>query len=145
MSIHLLVLTFTSTTQVRFGLEVLVLIGSVWYIFIAMKEIYHQGFRVFFITLVRSILWSTHSPWQTKSVLQYINILNTLYLQSNFPLKKKDTLCTLYEYSIHPSWLLSLVFYRKVPRRRPCSSWRTFWSFWCYPAELSVNTSMKTS
>ncbi|XP_022322067.1 transient receptor potential cation channel subfamily V member 5-like isoform X7 [Crassostrea virginica] len=37
--------------KVRFGLEVLVLIGSVWYIFIAMKEIYHQGFRVFFITL----------------------------------------------------------------------------------------------
>lgn len=39
--------------QVRFALEIMVLIGAVWYIFIAMKEIYHQGFRVFFITLVR--------------------------------------------------------------------------------------------
>lgn len=38
--------------QVRFALEILLLIGAVWYIFIAMKEIYHQGFRVFFITLV---------------------------------------------------------------------------------------------
>ncbi|XP_048774116.2 transient receptor potential cation channel subfamily V member 5-like isoform X10 [Ostrea edulis] len=37
--------------KVRFALEILLLIGAVWYIFIAMKEIYHQGFRVFFITL----------------------------------------------------------------------------------------------
>uniref|UniRef100_A0A8W8L649 Transient receptor potential cation channel subfamily V member 6 n=1 Tax=Magallana gigas TaxID=29159 RepID=A0A8W8L649_MAGGI len=37
--------------KVRFALEIMVLIGAVWYIFIAMKEIYHQGFRVFFITL----------------------------------------------------------------------------------------------
>lgn len=37
--------------KVRFALEILVLIGAVWYIFIAMKEVYHQGFRVFFITL----------------------------------------------------------------------------------------------
>ncbi|XP_061164690.1 transient receptor potential cation channel subfamily V member 5-like isoform X6 [Saccostrea echinata] len=37
--------------KVRFALEILVLIGALWYIFIAMKEIYHQGFRVFFTTL----------------------------------------------------------------------------------------------
>ncbi|XP_062582287.1 transient receptor potential cation channel subfamily V member 5-like isoform X4 [Saccostrea cucullata] len=37
--------------KVRFALEILVLIGAIWYIFIAMKEIFHQGFRVFFTTL----------------------------------------------------------------------------------------------
>ncbi|KAK3087949.1 hypothetical protein FSP39_012710 [Pinctada imbricata] len=35
----------------RFALEIMILIGAVWYIFIAMKEIYHQGFRIFFNTL----------------------------------------------------------------------------------------------
>ncbi|XP_033730840.1 transient receptor potential cation channel subfamily V member 6-like isoform X4 [Pecten maximus] len=36
---------------VRFTLEAVVLIGSIWYLLIAMKEIYHQGFRLFFTTL----------------------------------------------------------------------------------------------
>ncbi|XP_021355594.1 transient receptor potential cation channel subfamily V member 6-like isoform X7 [Mizuhopecten yessoensis] len=36
---------------VRFTLEALVLIGAIWYLLIAMKEIYHQGFRLFFTTL----------------------------------------------------------------------------------------------
>ncbi|XP_069120807.1 transient receptor potential cation channel subfamily V member 5-like isoform X4 [Argopecten irradians] len=36
---------------VRFTLEALVLVGSIWYLLIAMKEIYHQGFRLFFTTL----------------------------------------------------------------------------------------------
>ncbi|KAJ8300412.1 hypothetical protein KUTeg_021931 [Tegillarca granosa] len=36
---------------VRFIAEVFVLIGAIWYMFLAMKEIYHQGFRIFFTTL----------------------------------------------------------------------------------------------
>ncbi|XP_048244960.1 transient receptor potential cation channel subfamily V member 5-like isoform X3 [Haliotis rufescens] len=36
---------------VRLVLESMVLIGAMVYIFLAMKEIYHQGFRIFFTTL----------------------------------------------------------------------------------------------
>lgn len=37
--------------KVRFGLEVVVLFGAVIYLGLAMKEIYHQGFNIFFTTL----------------------------------------------------------------------------------------------
>ena len=33
-------------------LEALTLIGSIIYIFLSLKEIYHQGYRIFFQTLV---------------------------------------------------------------------------------------------
>ncbi|XP_053381357.1 transient receptor potential cation channel subfamily V member 5-like isoform X2 [Mercenaria mercenaria] len=37
--------------KVRFALEVLVLFGAIVYLGLAMKEIYHQGFNIFFTTL----------------------------------------------------------------------------------------------
>ncbi|XP_041370435.1 transient receptor potential cation channel subfamily V member 5-like isoform X2 [Gigantopelta aegis] len=37
--------------KARLGLEAVVLFGAVIYIFLAMKEIYHQGFQIFFTTL----------------------------------------------------------------------------------------------
>jgi len=38
--------------QIRFALEILVLLGAIIYLFLAMKEIFHQGFNIFFTTLV---------------------------------------------------------------------------------------------
>lgn len=38
--------------KARMFLEVLVLISAMVYIFLAMKEVYHQGFQIFFSTLV---------------------------------------------------------------------------------------------
>ncbi|KAL4218965.1 hypothetical protein ACF0H5_021551 [Mactra antiquata] len=41
----------SSEDKARFVLEILVLLGAVIYIFLSMKEIYHQGFHIFLSTL----------------------------------------------------------------------------------------------
>lgn len=49
-------LTYITLLQVRFGLEVVVVLGAIIYLGLAMKEIYHQGFNIFFTTLVNEYL-----------------------------------------------------------------------------------------
>ena len=36
-------------------MEIITILGSVIYIFLSLKEIYHQGYRIFFQTLVTSL------------------------------------------------------------------------------------------
>ena len=55
---YLCIWTDVCVLQARLILEVCVLFGAIMYILLAMKEIHHQGFRVFFSTLVGCLVES---------------------------------------------------------------------------------------
>ncbi|CAL1545613.1 unnamed protein product [Lymnaea stagnalis] len=63
-----LLVPFRTEDIARMVLEVIVLISAIIYIFLAMKEIYHQGFKVFFSTL-------TGAPAKTLFLMSCIFVI----------------------------------------------------------------------
>lgn len=64
--------------QARLVLEACVLLGAVVYLFLAMKEIHHQGFHIFFCTLVR-----LHALFAKTLDIQANLFRHSLYIGSN--------------------------------------------------------------
>ncbi len=70
--------------QLRWVCEIITVFGAAVYIFLSLKEIYHQGYQIFFQTLVRTAFIPKGSKHVTRDFAMIESTLNCLEIPFSF-------------------------------------------------------------
>ncbi|WAR30971.1 TRPV6-like protein [Mya arenaria] len=97
----------------RFVLEILVLTGAIMYLFLAMKEIFHQGFNIFFTTL-------RGAPTKAMFLLACLFVVMMLPGRAAGAYQYEDVMGILFRFPCFAAFYIAFIGSSCNPKTDPC-------------------------